>query len=185
MTEPAHRSDPVISRFADGILDQHRLVEKALRKDAPDLEWQPAPGRNSIGMLLAHNAIVEVWWLDVSARAIAMGPEAEERVRRRLGIGPDDDGMPAKPDGRHPAALAGWPLERYLELLAKARACTAECLATWRDADLDEVIHVGKRDVTRGWILYHLLEHFAQHAGQIGLVAALQRQAAAGGPASS
>jgi hypothetical protein len=171
----ANRPNPVIARFAEGLLDQHRLVEKVLRREAPDLEWQPAPGRNSIGMLLAHNAIVEVWWLDVSARGIVRSPESDARILARLGIGPDDDGMPAKEGGGHPSALAGWTLERYLDLLAKARACTEECLATWRDADLDEVIHLGKRDVTRGWIVYHLLEHFAQHAGQISLMAALQR----------
>ena len=70
MNEPARApaADPVVARFAAGLLDQHRLVEAALRKGSPNFEWQPAPGRNSIGMLLAHNAIVEVWWLDVGAR---------------------------------------------------------------------------------------------------------------------
>ena len=177
MNEPARApaADPVVARFAAGLLDQHRLVEAALRKSSPNFEWQPAPGRNSIGMLLAHHAIVEVWWLDVGARGELPRPEAEARVRARLGLGLDDDGMPAPPDGGHPAALAGWTLDQYLELLAKARACTAECLANWRDADLDQTVRVREgRDVSRGWILYHVLEHFAQHAGQIGLLTALQ-----------
>ncbi len=172
---PAAPSDPVVARFSAGLVDQHRQLVTALRREAPDLEWQPAPGRNSIGMLLAHIAITEVWWLDVAARGVPAGPGAEERVRARLGIGPDDDGMPAKPGARHASALAAWPLERYFELLSKARACTMECLATFRDAELDEPVHVGTRDVTKGWILYHVLEHVAQHAGQVGLMTVLQR----------
>ena len=166
---------PVVARFAAGLVDQHRQLVTLLRREAPDLEWQPTPGRNSIGMLVAHIAISEVWWLDVAARGMPPGPEAEAHVRVRLGIGTDDDGMPAKPGSRHPAALSGWPLDRYFELLNKTRACTMECLASWRDAELDDPLHVGTRDVTKGWILYHVLEHVAQHMGQIGLLAALQR----------
>lgn len=172
---PTPASEPVVSRFAAGLLDQHRQLVTLLRREAPDFEWQPAPGRNTIGMLLAHVAISEVWWLDVAARGVPAGPEAEDRVRVRLGIGSDDDGMPAKHGARHPATLSGWPIERYFELLAKTRACTQECLSTWRDAELDDPVHVGTRHVTKGWILYHVLEHVAQHAGQVGLLTALSR----------
>lgn len=175
-TEPL--PDPVVARFASGLLDQHRQLEAILARPGLDLEWQPAPGRNSIGMLVAHNAIVEVWWLDIAARGSAKAPDVEARVRARIGLGLDDDGMPAKADGGHPAALAGWTAARYVELLARTRACTREVLATWRDADLDAPIHLEKRDVTRGWVLYHVLEHFAQHTGQASLLATLGRRQA-------
>ncbi len=167
--------EPVVSRFAAGLVDQHRQLVTALRREGPDLEWQPAPGRNSIGMLLAHVAVAEVWWLDVSARGVPEGAEAVARVHARLGIGPDDDGMPLEPGGSHAPALSDWSLERYVELLGRAQACTVECLASWRDDELDDPVRVGARSVTKGWILYHVLEHLAQHVGQVGLLIALQR----------
>jgi uncharacterized damage-inducible protein DinB len=174
---PAPSPDPVVARFAAGLLDQHRQLEATIANPGLDLEWQPAPGRNSIGMLVAHNAIVEVWWLDAVARDAATRADAEARVRARLGIGSDDDGMPAVAGSAHPAALRGFTVAQYVDLLAKARASTAACLATWRDADLERLHRAGTRSVTRGWILYHVLEHFAQHAGQVALLAALQRVA--------
>ena len=125
-------------------------------------------------MLVAHNAITEVWWLDAVPAGIGRGAETESRLRARIGLGTDDDGMPAEPEGKHPAALAGWTRKRYVELLERTRACSREVLATWRDDDLDRTIRLGERDVTRGWILYHVLEHFAQHLGQVSLLAALQ-----------
>lgn len=171
----AAASDPVVARFAAGLVDQHRQLVTSLRRESPDLEWQPAPGRNSIGMLLAHVAVAEVWWLDVSARGVPDGPEAEARVHARLGLGADDDGMPLEPGAGPAPALTGWSLDRYVELLGRAQACTMECLASWRDAELDEPVRVGTRAVTKGWILYHVLEHLAQHVGQVSLLIALQR----------
>ncbi len=171
---PPAASDPVVARFAEGLVDQHRRLEAVLARPGLDFEWQPAPGRNSIGMLVAHNAITEVFWLDVAANEIARGVATDARLVSRLGLAADDDGMPAKPDGKHPAALSGWTRERYLELLVRTRDCTREVLATWHDADLETTIRLGERDVQRGWILYHVLEHFAQHAGQVSLLASLQ-----------
>lgn len=168
-------ADPVVSRFADGLLDQHRRLEESLRERNPDLEWQPAPGRNTIGMLLAHVAIVEAWWIEVAPRTLPSREAEDAAMRALLGVGLDDDGMPAPAGGGHPAALSGWTLARYVDLLARTRAITQPALANWRDADLDsEVRFRPGRTVTRGWILHHALEHLAQHAGQIGLLSALQ-----------
>lgn len=167
-------SDPVIARFAEGLFDQHRQLEAILARPGLDFEWQPAPGRNSIGMLVAHNAIAEAWWLDVMPRGLEADAEIDARLRACVGLAADDDGMPAKPDGGHPAALRGWPRARYVELLERTRACTRAALATWRDADLDAKLRSRRREVARGWILYHVLEHFAQHTGQVSLLAALQ-----------
>ena len=178
MTSPVRASDPVVDRFAAGLFDQHRQLEAVLARPGLDFEWQPAPGRNSIGMLVAHIAIAEVWWLDVLPGGGGNDAEIDERVRARIGIATDDDGMPAKPDGAHPKALAGWTRENYLDLLSRTRACSREALATWRDADLERTVRSRERDIPRGWILYHVLEHVAQHGGQVSLLAMLQRRGA-------
>jgi uncharacterized damage-inducible protein DinB len=79
--------------------------------------------------------------------------------------------MPAPADGRHPGALHEWAVADYVATLERARAATHAALrSSWHDASLGEevVIRAGERAVTKGWILYHVLEHTAAHAGQVG-----------------
>ena len=40
-----------------------RLTEHTRGATADELAWQPAPGLQTIGMLLAHIAVVEVYWM--------------------------------------------------------------------------------------------------------------------------
>lgn len=158
----------LLGMWAAQLDDQLRILRRVVEGLEPaQLEWQPRPGTNSIGMLLAHLAIVEVDWL----QAVAAGEEAREAdvVREVLGIGIDDDGMPAESEGGHPEALAGWPLERYLALLERAREATHATLRGWDDADLEQVYEVedGSMRLSRAWIVYHVLEHLSCHLGQI------------------
>src|SRR5262245_1932902 len=87
--------------------DQTALLAKDLKDVTPaELQWQPKPGMNTIGMLLTHLAIVEVFWLHV-----AEGHASEENMRKCLGIGTDDDGMPAKAGSKPPANLKDRPFK--------------------------------------------------------------------------
>src|SRR5204863_2288458 len=99
--------------------DQHALLAKDLEGiTAAELEWQPKLGMNTIGMLLAHLALVEVFWTQV-------GPERKTQFETDSILGLDlshGDGMPAPADAKPPAHLAGKTLPDYLDLLAKARA---------------------------------------------------------------
>lgn len=162
--------------------DQRHLVERRLAGAAPALlEWQPVPGANSIGMLLAHMAIVEAYWLGAVLPGIVEEERVDAVVRSVIGIGMMDDGLPAEPGQGYPSALAGLELSGYLALIDRARAFTHRTLSGWGDGRLEETIEHEGRRITLGWIAYHLLEHFAQHAGQIALLRALhgKRQAPA------
>jgi len=159
--------------------DQTRRLAKSVEgSSAADLEWQPRRGRNTAGMLLAHIAITEVFWMGV-ATGKSPDPAAAERVSREvLGVGMDDDGMPCPADGGPPAALAGWDLARHLDVLGRARRFLKTEASAWRDADLAGFAPYRGDEFGREWALYHLLEHYAQHAGQVGLVLAMRRQPA-------
>jgi uncharacterized damage-inducible protein DinB len=167
-----------IALFVSQLDDQSRRLGMSVAgATAADLEWQPRPGRNSAGMLLAHIAITEVFWMAVAAGK-APDPAAAERVSRDvLGLGMDDDGMPLPADGAAPAALAGWDLARHLDVLHRARRFLKTEASAWRDADLAAFAPYRGDEFAREWTLYHLLEHYAQHAGQVGLVIAMRRQA--------
>jgi uncharacterized damage-inducible protein DinB len=165
-----YRSDEAGSTVAQ-LDDQSRCLWHDLRDITPaELEWQPAPGMNTIGMLLAHIAIVEVVWADVGL----LGKPAYD-VPGALGIGVDEDGMPIPPEGRPPANLAGKRLVFFEDLLRRSRAAVKRAAATLGPDDLGQHRSRARRDglveeFNVRWVLYHLVEHFAGHYGQILLL---------------
>lgn len=164
------------SREAGSFIAQLDDQNQGLTEDTRDLtpaalEWQPRPGLNTIGMLFAHIAIVEVFWTQVGP----LGLSAYE-TESELGIGMDDDGMPIPEGGLPPANLRGKSLAYYDDLLARARVFSRRALAALPDADLDREIQRTRRDgsvqvVNMRWVLYHMVEHEAGHYGQINLLA--------------
>lgn len=165
-----------IGSFLSQLEDQSRRLNEDLEGITSDeLEWQPGPGMNSIGMLLAHLAVVEVWW---AGMALDLETPVTEPV---IGIPVDGDGMPLPEDGKPPEALAGKDLAYYQDLLSRARAYVRETYSRMMDADLNRSIErtwdEGSRVYTVRWILYHTLEHFAGHYGQILLLRHMIRSA--------
>ena len=167
---PGYHSREVAS-FVAQLDDQSRLLRADLEGVLPEeLSWQPAPGMNTIGMLLAHIAIVEVFWCQIAIRGIT--PPEYVRV---LGIDRDDDGIPLPDGAPPPAVLDGKELPSYFALLDRARAYAKETAMPLTDADLDPQRERTRRDGVRQeynvrWVLYHLCEHFSGHYGQILLL---------------
>jgi hypothetical protein len=124
---------------------------------------------------LAHMAVAECAWLNVIAADLPVELEGEARIQQILGIRSNDDGLPLEADGMHPESLADLRLDAYLDLLARARAATYERVRPWVDADLNATHSTTKRVVSRHWILYHVLEHFAAHFGQILMLKHMMR----------
>jgi uncharacterized damage-inducible protein DinB len=160
---------PEVASFLAQLDDQTASLDRALREITPDeLSWQPRPGMNTIGMLLAHLAIVEVWW-----SAIATG-QAESDLSGILGIGPDDDGMPLAVGGPPPAGLAAKDRAYFDQLLARARRFVKETWESLPESAIEREVQRTRADGTQRsftmrWILYHIVEHFAGHFGQIRL----------------
>jgi len=162
--------------------DQSRRLFDEIKDITPDeLQWQPHPGMNTIGMLLAHLAIVETWWTMVIVE------KAEPAsVTPVLGIGDDDDGMPIAEGAAPIALLNGKDLAYYRALNDKARAYVHKQAAGITDADLDAETVRTRPDgssvgISGRWYLYHILEHFSGHYGQILLLRHLYRDRAARG----
>lgn len=141
------------------------------------LEWQPRPGMNSVGMLLVHNAIVEVWWIKLAPAEIPWSDEVKDMFKKICGV--EDDGMPLPPDGTHPAFLKGFTAEKYLSVIASGRRAIHKEMKKWRDRDLNVFYDykAGQARFTRTWTLYHVLEHFCSHFGQILLMKHMMRDA--------
>jgi len=168
---------PQIGLFVAQLDDQNRRLLEDLKDITPaELEWQSASGMNTIGMLIAHIALVEAWWMHVGPLAKGSTDAAAEPLPSILGIGFKDDGMPIERDGgRPPQILAGKDIAFYEDLLQKARNFTKEVTVSMVHKDLDRTGSLKRRDgsnatYTVRWVLYHVLEHEAAHYGQIGLI---------------
>ena len=157
-----------------------RLIEDTRALPPAALEWQPAPGQNTMGMLLAHIAYWEVFW----TRMVLEDRPMPFEVRDVLGLDRGDVGTPLAADGRPPEALAGKDVAFFHGLLARARAHTHEVARILTDADLEREVSRQRPDgshnlLTVRWALYHMLEHLAAHYGQVNLMKHLQRASAA------
>jgi uncharacterized damage-inducible protein DinB len=124
-------------------------------------------------MILMHLAVVETVWVHLGGGGKPVAREA--RVMATLGTGLDASGMPLARKGRHPAKLKGRTLTEYLAKLERAREETRHQLATWNDKDLRIPFEAYGHTFTREWVLYHLVEHFAAHFGQIAMIAHAMR----------
>jgi uncharacterized damage-inducible protein DinB len=176
---PGCRSREVAVKVSE-IAAVHALLREASEGLTPaELERQPAPGRNTLGMLLAHVAVAETHLGQVGLLA-----ERDGHVHDVLGIGAEDDGLPLAAGAAPPAALAGRDLAFFHDLLERAHAHTRQACAGLEDADLAaSIVRPPRPDGTervfdRRYILFHMVEHAALHLGQLrALRAALPRSA--------
>jgi len=168
---PAGYASQEVASFVAQLDDQLRRQKEQTRTLTPaDLEWQPAPGMNTIGMLMAHQAIVEVGWTGIGIEDLQ---RSEIPFQEILGI--DDSGVPLAPDGAPPVALAGKDLAFFDDLLDRAREHLKRVAAPVLDSELTLMRPRTRpngelREVEVRWIIYHMLEHFAGHFGQILLL---------------
>jgi hypothetical protein len=102
--DPKSAGTARIAWLAAQLDDQLRLLATRLAGASVELlEWQLQPGVNTIGMLLAHNAVGEAYWVHIAAGRVHDRVEADRAVTATLGIGLAGDGMPIPPGGGHPA----------------------------------------------------------------------------------
>jgi len=169
----AGTNSPLAGRFLWQLDDQtRRLTEHTRGATAAELCWQAAPGMNTIGMLLAHVAVVEIGWV---VRGVLDRPF--EHADALFPLRWADPGVPLAPGGAPPELLRGRTLEYFDDLLARARRFTKQALAPLTDADLERRLRFAlpwmedtEMEVNGLWTLYHLLEHEAGHYGQINLL---------------
>jgi uncharacterized damage-inducible protein DinB len=165
---PSGYRSAVVARALWALDEQSRKLVADTRGLTPeDLGWQPAPGTNTIGMLLAHIAVAEV-----HLTAVGLERRADSDVRAVLGIGMEEEGLPLAPGAPPSPALAGWDIAAFHDLLARARENTRGVARSLTDEDLAREVRRprsdgGTRVLDGAWVLYHMLEHEAGHHGQV------------------
>src|SRR5262252_7748993 len=131
---PSGYASQEVASFVAQLDDLLKRQHDQTRKLTPaDLEWQPAPGMNTIGMLMAHQAIIEAAWAGLGMEDLQLD---QVRCKEVLGLGTKDDGMPLPEDGAPPATLAGKDLAFYDDLLTRAREHLKRVAVSVNDSDL-------------------------------------------------
>jgi len=147
--------------FQDLLATLHELhadIEQAIAGLPQEaLDWQPGPGMNSIGVLLAHVTGAERYWFS----DVLMGE-------------------PSHRDREAEFRAHGLDAPAWQKRLAESEAYAQKALATLTLPDL-ETLRTFPRDgrkITVAWSLGHILEHTAIHAGHIQITRQLWEQKA-------
>ncbi len=150
---------PGVARMTWMMEDTRQLTLETLETmPAEWVDWMPPVGE-SVGTLLYHLAAVEADWLYEEILVTPFPPAAEDLLP-----------YPMRTQSGNLQPVLGESLQTHLDRLSKVRAALLETLAQMDDADLRRVRALPLYDVTPEWVLHHLMQHEAEHRGQIGAI---------------
>lgn len=158
--------EPLVGRFVTMLVDTRRRLFRDLADLDPGeldatLPWAP----NSVGTLLYHIAAIELDW----TYADLLDADFPAEAAQWFPVDVRDDAGVLSPVAE--------PYERHLDRLAWTRERLLAATASMGDADLDATRGGGDDANGVAWILHHLMQHEAEHRGQIGELRAALRSA--------
>ena len=149
-----------IGFYLSGMEEVREQLREAVEEMSEEQIRRPAiPGAHSIAALVLHIGEAEWWWI----QSILTGHKVTDEIRNApyWDVLKDPDGFSRKT----------YSAEFCLAEIKKIRAQTVETLSSFNDSQFDRVFTFERRgethDLTPRWILHHLIDHEAQHKGQI------------------
>jgi uncharacterized damage-inducible protein DinB len=159
---------PVLQPFYEGWATHQRRLLVAIADLTPEqLALRSAPDQMSIWQLASHMAGSRAYWFhDVLGEG---DPAIRDMFRVASTTVPD---LPLEnagweDDETHPRTAA-----EIVNAFDLTWAMVADCLERWTADDITVEIPQRRADrtTTRGWVIWHLMEHEAHHGGAISLV---------------
>lgn len=149
-----------IGYYLSGMEEVRNQLEAAVKPIPDDLIGKPAfLGAHSIGALVLHIGEAEWFWMQM----VVSGHQLTEEDKQA----PYWDIL----DDVEAVARNGYTTEFCLQEAEKIRNQTRDVLFSYNDKDLERIITFERRGKTTEhnlrWILHHLIDHEAQHKGQI------------------
>lgn len=159
-----------IGFYLSGMAEVREQLSDAVR-DLSDAEISAKvlPTMQSIGQLILHNAEAEWFWIE----CVLAEKELDEEVAKRevfWDVLLDEE-----------FAAKNYSAEFCLKTADKVRADCFETLKKFGDKDMETYFGFNKKDgrrieVTLRYVLHHLIDHEAQHKGQILMLKRLLQQ---------
>tara|TARA_A100001011_G_scaffold394645_2_gene487582 strand:+ start:182 stop:745 length:564 start_codon:yes stop_codon:yes gene_type:complete len=155
--KPEEGYTPQIGIMVDMLEDlKYRIVDLTRALDQTETDFLFDDEANSIGAILMHLVANESYYQVETLRGRTWTEKEEEFWGIAGGLGEESS-----------KALKGKPIKYYLALWDQVRKKTLESLKAkddeWFAANIDEGIN-------NHWVWFHVLEHSANHMGQIALV---------------
>jgi uncharacterized damage-inducible protein DinB len=145
-----------IGYYLSGMEEVRGQINEAVKTIPDDLIGKPAfLGAHSIGGLVLHIGEAEWFWMQM----VVAGRELTDAVRNSVYWDILDD--------VERVARNNHSTEFCLREIENIRNQTREVLFSFSDADLDRTITYDEDEHNLRWILHHLIDHEAQHKGQI------------------
>lgn len=168
--EPAAGFPPQIGYYLSGLFEvRAQLIDAVKDLSNEEIATRAFPAAHSIGQLILHNAEAEWWWINY----VIAGKEFDEAGAQRevfWDVLLDED-----------FASKNYSAGFCLEAADKVRAESLETLRNYQEEDLEKYFGWNKndgsrREVTLRYVLHHLIDHEAQHKGQILMLKRLLRE---------
>lgn len=147
---------PAVRPWLAALEDARRRTWEAL-ENLPDaaLEWSDEEG-TTISSLLYHIAAIELDWLFADILNLPFPPEIEQSFS-----------IDVRDDQGKLSAIRGETLEQHRVRLDRVRSYLISSLQEMSPPEFVRVRHLPDYDVSPLWVLHHLMQHEAEHRGQI------------------
>jgi uncharacterized damage-inducible protein DinB len=157
---PAEGVHPGIGFYLSGMDEVREQLREAVAGMSDEkIARRAIPQAHCIGALVLHIGEAEWWWM----QCVVYGHELTDEDRRK----PYWDVL-LEPDA---FARRGYSAQYCLDVIGDIRQETRRLLASFSEDDLERLhSHTrGERtiEVSLRWVLHHLVDHEAQHKGQI------------------
>jgi len=166
-TDAVRCREPLVARYLAMLADCRSLTIESIKSVRGDtLYWRRDDFDSNISDLLYHIALVEADWLFVDVLGKTIPPdlsrylsyEDRDASGRLIHIGTEE-------------------LEASLVRLERVRAALNGVFASMDLAEFRRLRKSESREVSAEWVLHHLLQHEAEHRGQINLLKRLGDEA--------
>ena len=160
---PAEGFTTEIGTYVNALAEVRSQVRGIVRDLTPEQIKRPAvPGAHPIGALLLHLGEAEWWWMQCIVSGRQMTVEDKQTAHWDILLDPKI------------FAAKNYTPAQCLDAIEHIRALSRLKLAAMTDTDLETIYSYMRGEVKMEhnlrWILHHLIDHEAQHKGQILLL---------------
>jgi uncharacterized damage-inducible protein DinB len=152
--------EPLVGRYLTMLDDCRTLTLETIKSMRYDLlYWRRSQFDSNISDLLYHIALVEADWLYVDVLESTIPAELDKHLAYE-----DRDAQ-----GRL-VHIGTEELEASVDRMRKVRASLNHAYSSMDMAEFRRLRKSARREVSPEWVLHHLLQHEAEHRGQINLL---------------